>query len=56
MLSSNFHKSIIVINSIETRFSRMFLRLFTKLAGWVLSGYAPIKPSHSFIKHFIRPY
>ena len=39
MLIYNVHKSVIVINSIETHFSRNVLKSFNKLAVRVLSGY-----------------
>ena len=43
MLISNVHKSIIVMNeSLDTRFSRMFLKPFKKLAARVLSGLKPL--------------
>ena len=44
MLISNVHKSIIVMNSLDTRFNflRMFLKSFKKLAAHVLLGLKPL--------------
>ena len=58
ILISNVHNSVIVINSIETRFSRIVLEvMFNKLVARVLAGVksrAKIKHCCSFIKHFIK--
>ena len=58
ILISNVHNSVIVINSIETRFSRIVLEvMFNKLVAHVLAGVksrAKIKHCCSFIKHYIK--
>ena len=58
ILISNVHNSVIVINSIATRFSRIVLEvMFNKLVARVLAGVksrAKIKHCCSFIKHFIK--
>ena len=43
MLISNVHKSIIVMNSIDTSFSRNVFEAVQKLAARVLSGLKPDK-------------
>ena len=54
ILISNVHKSVIVMNSVDTRFSRnVFFKPFKKLAAPVLSGLKPIKHSCSFLKHYL---
>ena len=42
MLISNVHKSIIVMNSLDTSFSRNVLRPFKTLPARVLSGLKPL--------------
>ena len=42
MLISNVHKSIIVMNSLDTRFSRNVFEAVQKLAARVLSGQKPL--------------
>ena len=58
ILISNVHNSVIVINSIATRFSRIVLEvMFNKLVARVLAGVksrAKIKHCCSFIKHYIK--
>ena len=58
ILISNVHNSVIVINSIATRFSRIVLEVvFNKLVARVLAGVksrAKIKHCCSFIKHNIK--
>ena len=56
MLISNVHKSIIVMNSIDTRFSRNVFEVVQKLAARVLSGLNPIKHSCSFFKRYITTF
>ena len=63
MLISNVHKSLIVINSIETRYSRNVLKSRSinsrvgfyrgiKPRGEARWLYTPIKPSRPFIQHY----
>ena len=42
MLISNVHKSIIVMNSLDTRFSKNVFEAVQKIAARVLSGQKPI--------------
>ena len=53
MLISNVHRSMIVMNSLDARFSKNFFEAVQKTRRLRLVVLNPIKPSSSFFKHYL---